>query len=154
MSRYSDYNGYWLFGFLVAEHAVLKFDLLSATGSTGSPETRANHLASLKFSEQLRKSGLDRANVREATLLIERLGAVERLVAGGHRRLGFDVRFEVTAIADGGRPFHREAVMFVAPHDASIERQSARSHDPALDNGRAARKLALLHQRRAAQSEQ
>jgi hypothetical protein len=127
MSRYSDYRGYWLFGFLIGGPNVLVFDLLCGVDQSDTPEAHAGYLARRKFAEQLEKSGFHRSSVGDASLRIERrLDTVERVVVGSVRRTGFDLRFSATVVADNGRSFHRAAEMFVAPHDASLEHPSAK----------------------------
>jgi hypothetical protein len=79
-----------------------------------------------KFGEQLRKAGRAPSRVRSPSVQIERLGGQGESHVSGSRCCGFQVRFGVTGKADTGRLFERERVMFVSPHDASIERQSVR----------------------------
>ena len=54
-SRYTDYEGYWLFGLLVADLGEVEFDLLAAGGSPDSPLGVAELAASLKFADQRRR---------------------------------------------------------------------------------------------------
>src|SRR6266436_3851644 len=84
-SRYSDYDGYWLFGMLVADVAELKIDLLgSAFGTTVStPIAAATQLAAQRFREQMKKAGLSVACVTEATLDITKLPDSRRRVVNG-----------------------------------------------------------------------
>jgi len=60
-SRYSDFDGYWLLGFLVKEREIV-IDLLADPSDDSSPVSAARHLAAVKFGEQLQKSGLPRSN--------------------------------------------------------------------------------------------
>jgi hypothetical protein len=124
-SRYSDFLGYWLFGLLVDGDALLDFDLLADVGPTGSPDGFARHLASLRFAEQLRKVGFERSVIQRATLCIERPAQTVERMAGDYRRIGFDVRFRATVVADTGRRFEREVTVFVAPHHERVESRSA-----------------------------
>ncbi len=57
-SRYSDYDGYWLFGLLVGEVGELKIDLLSPTvgTTTSAPVAAVIELAVRKFREQMEKA--------------------------------------------------------------------------------------------------
>jgi hypothetical protein len=78
-SRYTDYRGYWLFGFLVSDLGELEFNLLSP--GTSGPETArvtAEKLAATKFEDQVRKAGLRPSQVREARLRIKRSPEVAR----------------------------------------------------------------------------
>jgi hypothetical protein len=127
-SRYSDWQGYWLLGFVViALEEPLDYDLLDAE-VPGSPDqtpiTHIRWLARVKFLEQLSKAGLDPTRIREANLIVERLPArvevrVERYTSAGYR-----VRFIVRAITDLGRAYESEQIVAVAPHNPAHERQS------------------------------
>lgn len=126
-SRYSDYDGYWLFGFLVLESEII-IDLLGDASDDASPPLRAaRELARMKFREQLGKSGLPRSTVQRASLYVERPPTPEEGLAGNWRRSGFGVRFRAIAVADNGRSYQREEVVFVAPHDPRFESRSARA---------------------------
>ena len=61
-SRYSDFGGYWLFGFLVADLAELQINLLGQDVSDpASPSGVAISSAVAKFDEQREKSQRPRA---------------------------------------------------------------------------------------------
>ncbi len=73
VSRYSDYNGYLLFGFLVGELGELRFNLLGESVSeTSSPKGVAILSAVTKFEDHRRKMDLSRSRIREASLTIRR----------------------------------------------------------------------------------
>jgi hypothetical protein len=123
-SRYSEYDGYWIFGFLVGELQPLEFDLIEPDRiSVEGPLRNAGELARIKFAQQLSKAGLDSSRVKNARLCIERRSD-GRSVPGQHFRNGYSVRFHATATADNGRRFECEKTVFVAPHDSSLERRS------------------------------
>src|SRR4029077_7714090 len=90
-SRYSDYDGYWLFGFLVADLVELRIDLLAtAVDDSHMPTGVAAQLAVERFDDQMRKAGLKRSQVREACVTIRRLpgmaeGSVNRHSCTGYR---------------------------------------------------------------------
>lgn len=131
-SRYSQFKGYWLFGFLVTNHPVLEFDLLGRIeGDSGGPLASADTRAKVAFAQQLGKAGLAIERVREARLVIERL-AEDCSVSGEQSRRGYNLRFRATVIADTGRRFEREKVVFVAPHDPRLELRSD-VRDPRVD---------------------
>jgi hypothetical protein len=127
-SRYSDWNGYWLFGFVVNDLDRLDHDLLIPVA--GSPdETPLAHLRSLatiKFQEQLSKARLDPIHIREATLILERLPGRVEVQAYRYARSGYRVRFMVSAITDLGKVYECEQIVAVAPHDWTHEFQSSR----------------------------
>jgi hypothetical protein len=124
-SRYSDYHGYWVFGFVVEQLDVWDIDLLEETARAESPGDCARELARATFRDQLAKHGLERRAVRVATLRIERGRAMEGLAGRGERG-GFVVSFRVTVDADTGRRFECARSLFVAPHDPRWESKSTR----------------------------
>ena len=74
-SRYSDYDGYWLFGMLVRDVEELSIDLLCPSIDAASPlsAVAAIQLAAQKFREQMEKSGLSVLCAQEARLHIMKL---------------------------------------------------------------------------------
>src|SRR5262249_55253236 len=61
-SRYSDSDGYWLFGFLVADLGELRIDLLAPPASDSEgPLGVAVRSAAAKFADQMQKAGLVRS---------------------------------------------------------------------------------------------
>jgi hypothetical protein len=127
MSRYSDYCGYWLFGFLVENLGELEFNLLAReAGSRDAPPALAAWLAVRKFEDQLRKAGLELSQVQEARLRISRLpGAIGSLI-NGHSCSGYKVTLKVIAVMKDGKRYERERQLFVAPHNPEVELRSAR----------------------------
>ena len=127
-SRYSDWHGYWLFGFVVNDLERLDYNLLIPVA--GSPdETPLAHirsLATMKFQEQLSKARLDPIHIREATLILERLpGRVELQGFNPYGASGYRVRFMVSAITDLGKVYECEQIVAVAPYDRFIRGQQA-----------------------------
>src|SRR5688572_30068573 len=70
MSRYTDYEGYWLFGFLIPEPQSLEIDLLAVHPVANTPVEAAAHWAEIKFADQLKKAGIERSRLRSAKLRI------------------------------------------------------------------------------------
>src|SRR5687767_7084128 len=103
-SRYSEYRGYWLFGFLVEQQGGVCIDLLStAEGLEPGPAGLAHQLAIAKFHDQLRKGGFTSAHLHTARLTIEpHPHAIEEAV-GGHLRSGKSVRFRADLVSHRGR---------------------------------------------------
>jgi hypothetical protein len=127
-SRYSDYGGYWLFGFLTPDLQRIEFDLLANTaGACNSPVEFARNLAGKTFSDQLQKSGIAIDIIGEALLRIEKLPGVVAGLVNGQTSDGHSVRFLAIAKVDTGRIFERERVIFVADHDQRKEIRSTRS---------------------------
>lgn len=130
MSRYSEFNGYWLFGFLVTAIDSREFDLLIPHIIEVTPLDTAAHLAEAKFADQLRKGGIDKSLLGSAHLTVARTSIMFR----GHvqhvwppqneERDGYQVTFRAEARLVDGAAFSAERTAFVAPHDPSLERQS------------------------------
>jgi hypothetical protein len=131
VSRYSDYDGYLLFGFLVGQLDELRVNLLGQSVSEPlSPLGVAVLTAVTKFEEQRRKAGLAASRIREASLTVRRLPG---LVSGSINRQpcsGFNISFRAAAVMDDGKNYERERVVFVAPHQAAVELSSGRAAKP------------------------
>src|SRR5947207_1622431 len=74
-SRYSDFDGYWVFGLLVQGMDTESIDLLavSAESTDATPSGFARRLAAQKFAEQIAKAGLPSSWFRKARLDITKL---------------------------------------------------------------------------------
>ena len=128
-SRYSDFAGYWVFGFLVATMDTVRIDLLAdvAESADSSPSGFARRRAAQKFSEQITKAGLSSARIREAYLDISKSAESTRGFFNGRSSSGYDVRFQAHVVTDLGRAYDSTASPFVAPHDPKMELRSARA---------------------------
>lgn len=127
VSRYSDYDGYLLFGFLVRDLGELRINLLeSHVDDPHTPVGVAVLSAAAKFEDQYRKAGLQRSQIRDAWLTIRRLPGVDWGSVNDHSCAGFRVSFLIRAVMDDNKCYERERVAFVAPHDARVELRSAR----------------------------
>jgi hypothetical protein len=127
VSRYSDYEGYLLFGFLVGDFAELRINLLGQSVSEPlSPMGVVVLSAIAKFEDQRRKAGLADSRIREAFLTIRQLpGSVSGSI-NGHNCPGFNVSFLAEAVMDDGKRYERDRVVFVAPHQPAVELRSGR----------------------------
>lgn len=126
-SRYSDYDGYWLFGLVVDQPtAPVEVDLLdpNVKDSSSGPMDTTMILARTKFAEQMQKAGLDPTYVKGAQLRIERLPGIKRGAVNFRPTDGFDLVFSVTAVLDTGRVFLSKRTLFVAPHNPDMELRS------------------------------
>ena len=75
MSRESEFDRYWLFGFVVAASPELDIDLLSETEvGDGTPIGVFRSVAASRFADQLSKAGLERRRMENATLYWRRSG--------------------------------------------------------------------------------
>jgi hypothetical protein len=125
-SRHSEYDGYWLFGFLVDELTELRVDLLaSPTGEQRGAREVAVTTAIATFDDQVRKAGLDRSQIREASLSITR-GAEATGSVNGQPARGYTVHLRAAVVMSGGQGHDRDQALFVAPHDPAAEARSAR----------------------------
>lgn len=125
-SRYSDYGGYWLFGFLVRDLTELEINLVTPLAHGGAPFGSAIQLAVTKFGDQVRKAGLNPWQVREARLIIKKCPNATTGSINGHACVGHILAFRAMAIMDDGRSYASECETFVSPHDPEVERQRRR----------------------------
>jgi hypothetical protein len=127
-SRYSDYDGYWLFGLLIRDVGELRIDLLCPSVDTTAPRAvvATIQLAAQKFREQMEKAGLSGLCAREARLDITSSRDLQRGFVNGRMSVGHTVRFVARVISDYGKTYEHEVSVFVAPHNAEVETRSAR----------------------------
>ena len=127
-SRYSDYDGYWLFGLVVGDIDELRIDLLSpsAGAAASAPVAVAIRLAGQKFREQMEKAGSAVSCAREARLDITRSPSSHNGVVNGRLCAGYNVRFRARVVSDYGKTYESETSVFVAPHDSQVELRSTR----------------------------
>jgi hypothetical protein len=126
LSRYSDYDGYWLFGFLVPRLIELRFDLLRRSEHADMIEIRAAERAVSAFREQLAKAGLPLDRIRSADLSLRREMALVDLDIDGVPARGWAVVATARAETKSGLRFERRSVVRVAAHNPAVERRSAR----------------------------
>jgi hypothetical protein len=136
-SRYSSYDRFWLFGFLVAPtlelDAPLQVELMAADGSTDAPLTparRAATLARARWGEQLAKARVARALVAQAALTLRVASEHGRVILPEDGREAVALAFEVVVVAASGRVYRGARTVWVAPHDPSRERRSGRPDEP------------------------
>jgi hypothetical protein len=128
-SRYTDRDGYWLFGFAVSDLGTLTINLLAPDVNSLSPLLSSTvDLAAMKFQDQLQKAGLVRSQVREASLTIEKSLIPVAGSVNNHHCTGYHVRFLAGVVMEGGKRYERQTIVFAAPHNANIERRSARAN--------------------------
>jgi hypothetical protein len=127
-SRYSDYDGYWLFGMLIGELEQFSIDLLETDCKTSgsAPMAAAVQLAATKFKEQMEKAGLSLSCIREAKLALAKTPDLRSGYVNGRSSAGFDLNFAVIAVSPGGMTYECKKSVFVAPHDPEVELRSVR----------------------------
>jgi hypothetical protein len=126
-SRYSDWHGYWLFGFVVSDLKPVDHDLLMyiAGAPDDTPMAHLRSLATRRFQEQLSKAGLDPIRIRQASLSVERLPGSVQINVPNFAAVGYRMRFVVRAITDLGKAYECEDTISVTPHDPAQEFRSA-----------------------------
>ena len=122
-SRYSDFHGYWVFGFLVQDLERISIDLIDKNPDTANdiPSGFVRRLAIQKFTEQIRKAGLPSSYFQKAHLSIAKSSTPEVGWVNGRSCSGFEVMLVAHAITDLGKSYKSELAMFVAPHDPKVE---------------------------------
>jgi hypothetical protein len=127
-SRYSDYDGYWIFGMIVGGLEEMDIDLLrfEDCAADAAPLPAAKNLAVTRFSEQIEKSRLAVSCVREARLTITKAPGTSSGLVNGCMRPGYEVRLTARAASDLGKTYESIISIFVAPHNPSVEQRSTR----------------------------
>lgn len=126
LGRSSEWNGYWLFGFLPFEERPIEWTLLpAAPPDHTTPLTHARSLASAILADQLSKAGRA-GELTEATLSMTAVGQETRTHECGQVRTGWLIRAEIAATDHRGRLHTRAETIFVARHDRRVERESGR----------------------------
>ena len=131
-SRYSEFDGYWLFGFLVKDLGELRIDLLTpdvGAGGGESPREAAMRTATTRFDDQLRKAGIARARIVSASLIMRKLPEPVWVSVGMQKRTGHLIAFEAAAQLQDGHHYEQRLSVAVAPHDGAIEMRSRSTVD-------------------------
>ena len=117
-SRYTEYEGYWLFGFVVADLDCRNIDLLGEDEARASqaPWESAVAAARTQFRDQAAKAGVDRRLVRHAELEFVRAPGTARGLVNGAEWDGYHVVFTARATMDDGSRYARTRRVFVSPH--------------------------------------
>lgn len=134
-SRHTEYQGYWLFGFLAGVRQPLEIVLLgdkpvdgpllsARAGLWRTPPEAATGQAWETFDDQLAKAGLERSAVESATFTLSTVSEQVEALVGGRLRRGHDMRLEVCIVAADGRQYQAAETKFVALHDPQFEVRS------------------------------
>jgi hypothetical protein len=128
-SRYSDLDGYWLFGLLVEDVGQVTIDLMDTSGENadGLPIAVARRLAVTEFAEQMEKARLTMSRIRNARINMVKSADSRRGVVNGHVCSGYELTFVAQAVTDLGKTYDRQMTIFVAPHDPEVEFRSTRA---------------------------
>jgi hypothetical protein len=128
VSRYSDYDGYWIFGLLVRERAEVSFELLRGSSDMpGSPVfSAAVRIAKSRFASLLEKYCIPPEFVSEASVAVSRLEPATRGPVNGRTCTGHHYLLVANAASDLGKHYTAHKRIFIAPHDPSVEHRSTR----------------------------
>jgi hypothetical protein len=119
VSRYSEYRGYLLFGFLVEHLGEMRVNLLKPVVSDAdTPHAVAVRIAVVKFAEQLQKAGLERSRVRGARLTIQKLQGEYSEIIYQALRSGFRISFVAEALMDNGKLYKHDCTFREVAHVA------------------------------------
>jgi hypothetical protein len=127
LSRYSDYQGYWVFGFLVPTLSEWHVDLLRPAADDRSSFQAATELAVGRFREQVQKSQIDLKQVAGAELVLVRDGTGVTLEVNGKPTTGWAVLASIAVESNRGRKFGAQQRILVAPHNPAAELRSTRA---------------------------
>ena len=124
VSRYSAYDGYWLFGVLVPELTTFCVDLLNPPSDSRPHFQRAIQLAARKFREQAHKGKIDLQMLRVAKLTMSRREEPIPFEVSGFATEAWPLTVSVAAEDLRGRRHLAEQVLLVARHNPAVERRS------------------------------
>jgi hypothetical protein len=129
VSRYSDFNGYWLFGFLVKNIRQVEIDLMHTSEKSDDrmPLAVARRLATVKFAEQIQKARIPWSCIREAHLDITKSPDLTPVAVNGRICHGYKMTLVARVVTDLGRAYKTEMSIVVAPHNPLVELGSARA---------------------------
>lgn len=119
VSRYSDLDGYLVFGLAADALDGLEVNLtIDVPPPSLDPVSEVRRLAIKRFTEQLAKVGLPGSVVRSATLAIRKTPARQEhhVETACRAPSGHDYTFSVSVVTDLGRPYRADCRAFIAPH--------------------------------------
>lgn len=123
-SRYSDLDGYWIWGQVVEDVDGLRIDLDGSVPLAGPPAVASlGQLARERFAEQLQKHRLTLSRVQAPSLTVACVEGATAMV-DGFARPGYAVTLTARATWHGIQ-HARSASFVVAPHDPTLESRRA-----------------------------
>ena len=125
ISRYSEFDGYWLFGFLVEDIQTTRIDLLSTNfEETDETISIAKQIAVRKFAEQFEKANIPISWLGEAFLEITKSPKPKECYVNGELCTGYEMEFVANTVTDKEKLYKSASTIIVAPHNPIIELQS------------------------------
>ncbi len=127
-SRNSDYDGYWLFGFIIAELPEMHIDLFVKPEDNPPtvPLDAGVWMAKQQFWRQIRSAQVSFNQIREAKLWVTRQPEPPPRIYGRDDSHEFILHARVTTDRDVS--IEEKITITVAPHDAQREIRSTRPH--------------------------
>jgi uncharacterized protein YqfA (UPF0365 family) len=119
-------DGYWLFGFVVADLTEIEVDLMAPRDGPAAGSSLDGLIAAARrrFAEQLAKAQLSTSQVASAGLRVVRVpGEVPVAGTAGGLRHGVGVSLDAFAVTSAGARVNRKTTINVAPHDSALERR-------------------------------
>ena len=121
-SRYTDFNGYWLFGFLVDIAVPIEFDLVGRASASLDPCIgAAARYAHRAFRDQMQKARLQMNVVRGAAVTVQKLPGEIRGQVNSHLCVGHTFSVHARVVSGTGAEYQSTRNIFVARHDAQRE---------------------------------
>lgn len=130
ISRNTDYEGYWLFGFLVAPGSRYELDLLTrseAGVATADPLEYAQILATERLHDLLEKARFGTGELLAASAVIEVSSKTAEISVNGYNCAGHRMCVAISVVSTLGRHFRAARAFLVAPHEPRRELRSARA---------------------------
>ena len=127
-SRYSDFDGYWIFGQLLRESDAFSISLLTSDASAADSRVlaKAKSIARSALRAQIQRAHIPIECVADAVLKIRKLDGDRIGSVNGHVAKGFSVSISAEAVSDFGKLYTAEKFLFVALHDPNLEHRSVR----------------------------
>jgi hypothetical protein len=127
-SRYSDYDGYWLFGILITRGDRFTFHLAGENQPEATDPVAAAAFYRVRslFSQQLEKAQIPAGFISSAAVFLEKNQPPKSGPVNHHAVLGHDVTISARAVSDLGKVYSSTKLIFVARHDPDIELKSSR----------------------------
>ncbi len=121
-SRYSDYEGYWLMGFVARDGRDVRLNLLGESARVGTQiemalATRAISL----FRDQVHKVRLPFRHIERASLIVSASPLDFSVRVNGQLCPARKVTFTAEVTTDLGTRYERSMCHLIAPHDPEVE---------------------------------
>jgi hypothetical protein len=123
ISRYSNYDGYWIYGFLIKQHESIEINLLDSIDNYPgrNPLKYFTRISINKFHTQVIKNQINEKDIQEAKLTVRNTNITSWGFVNRERSIGFDVVVEIVIVKSNGRKIVEKKNIFVAPHNPSKE---------------------------------